>query len=111
MKLRKLVHASAIAWCAAAAAPSIASSPGDEARARVDKVAATLAAEMAQLCPAADPGDQAAFDACRKALYQDSRFKRSLNAYEFGRSAAETDAKQRGRFAITLSDDELLGRE
>ncbi|MFL6663265.1 MAG: hypothetical protein ACJ8G7_13905, partial [Rhizobacter sp.] len=81
MKLRKLVHASAIAWCAAAAVPSIASSPGDEARARVDKVAAALAAEMAQLCPAADPGDQAAFDACRKALYQDSHFKRSLNAY------------------------------
>jgi len=83
MKLRKLVHAGALACCAAAALPSMSAPPppGDEARARVDKVAATLAAEMAQLCPAADPGDKAAFDACRKALYQDSQFKRSLVDY------------------------------
>jgi hypothetical protein len=46
--------------------------------ARADTVAAALAAELAQACPAADPADQAAFDACRGTLYRDSQFKRSL---------------------------------
>jgi len=83
MKLQKLVQASVLACCAAAAVPSSSAplSPGDEARARVETFAATLAAEMAQLCPAADPGDKAAFDLCRKALYQDSQLKRSLADY------------------------------
>ena len=85
MKLEKLVlaRALAVACCTAAAVPSISAplSSGDETRARVEKVAATLAAEMAQLCPASDPGDKAAFDACRKALYQDSQFKHTLADY------------------------------
>jgi hypothetical protein len=33
------------------------------------------------MCPAAEPGDQAAFDACRGGLYRDSQFKRSLHDY------------------------------
>jgi hypothetical protein len=83
MKLERLVQASVLACCTAAAVPSISApqSPGDETRARAEKVAATLAGEMARLCPAADPGDKAAFDACRRALYQDSDFKRSLADY------------------------------
>ena len=80
MKLRKLLQVGTVAWCAAAAAPSMsASTPfGDETRARADKAAAALASEMGKLCPAADPGDQAAFDNCRKGLFQDSQLKRSL---------------------------------
>src|SRR4030095_7817285 len=83
MKLERLVQASVLACCTAAAVPSISApqSPGDETRARAEKVAATRAGEMARLCPAADPGDKAAFDACRRALYQDSDFKRSLADY------------------------------
>jgi hypothetical protein len=45
---------------------------------RAEKAAAALAADMARLCPVAGAGEQAAFDACRKALYADSLFKRSL---------------------------------
>src|SRR5438105_3366298 len=82
MKLRKLLHVGAVAWSAAMVAPSSMSAPlafGDEAAlVRVGKVAATLASEMSQFCPAADPGDKVAFDACRKGLFQDSQFKHNL---------------------------------
>jgi hypothetical protein len=74
MNLRELVTTGTLAVVASA---SIAAS-GDEAQQRVEKVAATLASEMAQACPAADPGDKTAFDSCRKALYQDSTLKRHL---------------------------------
>jgi hypothetical protein len=46
--------------------------------ARAEKAAAALAADMARLCPVAGAADQAAFESCRKALYADSLFKRSL---------------------------------
>ena len=81
MKPKKLLQASVLVWCAVAMAPSMSASPGDDPYGRAEKLAAQLATEMSQLCPAADPGDQAAFDACRKGLYQDSRFKRSLMDY------------------------------
>src|ERR1041384_6541669 len=89
MKRTKLLQACSLLWCATTAitAPPAwsttpptppARSDDDEARLRVEKVAAELAANMAQLCPVADSGDQAAFDACRKGLFMDSQFKRSL---------------------------------
>jgi hypothetical protein len=83
MKLRKLVQASALAWCAIASAPCLSSTvaPSTDTRDRIEKAAAQIAQEMARLCPAADPGDQAAFDACRAGLYRDSSFKRSLQDY------------------------------
>jgi hypothetical protein len=83
MKLGTRVRACALAWCAAAvSSPLSASTPQhDDARERVETVAAQIAAEMARLCPASEPGDQAAFDACRAALYRDSQFKRSLTDY------------------------------
>jgi hypothetical protein len=49
------------------------------AQAGVERAAARLAAELGRLCPAAEPSDQAAFDACRGALFRDSQFKRSLH--------------------------------
>ena len=52
-----------------------------EALARAEQVAARVAGELARLCPAAEPGDQAAFDACRGALYRDSQFKQSLRDF------------------------------
>jgi hypothetical protein len=79
MKFRKLAQAAVLA-CSSAAAWATAV-PSDEARARVEQAAARIAAEMAQLCPVADPGDQAAFDACRGGLYRGSQFKRSLQDF------------------------------
>jgi hypothetical protein len=50
-------------------------------RAQVEQLAANLAAELSQLCPPARPGDQAEFDRCRHALFEDSLLKRSLSPY------------------------------
>ena len=83
MKFIKMFPQAAIACAATAAALSCAAatpaSAGDEARPRIEKLAAELAADMARLCPVADPGDQVAFEACRKGLYADSQFKRTLS--------------------------------
>ncbi|HEX6708244.1 MAG TPA: hypothetical protein VF169_26155 [Albitalea sp.] len=83
MKLQRLVRTGILAWWAVAmaGAASASTAPGDDVRLRVEKAAATLAADMARLCPAADPADQVAFDACRRGLYQDSQFKRSLQPF------------------------------
>jgi hypothetical protein len=82
MQLRKLLQASALAsFALAATIVSAAPAPGDDVRLRVEKSVAALVAEMARLCPLADPADQAAFDACRRDLYQDSTFKRSLQPF------------------------------
>src|SRR6476660_5588486 len=50
-------------------------------REQVEQLAANLAAELSRLCPPAPPGDQAAFDRCRHALFEDSALKRSLSPY------------------------------
>lgn len=63
--------------CGAAAAPAQIL----EAQARAEAVAERLAAELVQLCPAADPADQAAFETCRLGLFRDSEFKRSLKDF------------------------------
>src|SRR5438132_2349858 len=82
MTIRVFLQAVALAGCAfaipAMAAPDITA--GD-APMRAEKAAAALAAEMARLCPVADPADQRAFDTCRKGLFQDSLLKRSLMDY------------------------------
>ena len=52
-----------------------------ESRHKVDQLAADLAAELARLCPVAKPDDQAAFDACRRALFNDPQVKRALPPY------------------------------
>jgi hypothetical protein len=76
-----MIHPTPIRTSAAlllALATSAAQTQGADARESVERAASRIAAEMAQACPVADPGDQAAFDACRVALYNDSEFKRSL---------------------------------
>src|SRR5207244_2743396 len=79
MKLRWVMQAAVLA-CSSAAAWATAA-PSDEARARVEQAASRIAAELAQVCPVADPGDQVAFDACRGALFRGSQFKRSLQDF------------------------------
>ena len=44
----------------------------------VEKLAKNVAGELARLCPAAQPNDQAAFNTCRQGLYEDSAFRRAL---------------------------------
>ena len=80
MRVDRRIRALVLAGLTVAMAPSIAA-PSDEVRGRTEKVASQLAAEMARLCPAAEPADQAAFEACRKGLYNDSQFKRSLQSF------------------------------
>ena len=48
-------------------------------RAEVEQLAVTVAAELSRLCPPARPGDQAAFDKCRHALFEDSAVRRALS--------------------------------
>lgn len=83
MKLRKIIQTSVLAFWAAAALPawSATAAPTDDTRQRAEKVAAQIATELARMCPAADPADQVAFDACRAGLYRGSEFKRSLNDF------------------------------
>jgi hypothetical protein len=47
----------------------------------INRAAAGIAQELAVLCPAADPADQAAFDRCRRGLYGDSQVRRRLPDY------------------------------
>jgi hypothetical protein len=82
MKVRLFLQGSLLVM-GVAAVPAFAAGEITEGDApmRAEKAASALAADMARLCPVADPADQAAFDACRKALYQGSLFKRSLMGY------------------------------
>jgi hypothetical protein len=76
--IRSLTSAGAALALMALAGPALAQ---DAALARAERLAASLAAELAQACPAADPADQAAFDACRGTLFRDSQFRRSLQDF------------------------------
>jgi len=59
---------------------AVAQDTGAE-RARVEARAAEVAADLGRLCPVAQPGDQAAFDACRKGLFGASALRRSLSDF------------------------------
>ena len=61
-----------------AATVALAAPPTPADRARVDRAAATVAAELAQTCAMADPANEAALAACRSALYGDSQLRRQL---------------------------------
>ncbi len=56
--------------------------PADPGREGAARFAATVAAELSKLCPAAEPSSQAAFDSCRAGLYnKDSAVRAALPAY------------------------------
>lgn len=50
----------------------------EDIKARVEFKAQQIATELAQFCPAADPGDQKAFDTCRGNLFGKSQFRAAL---------------------------------
>ncbi len=63
-----------------ASATATAAPPSAADLSRVEQVAAGLAAELAQICPVADPGSDAAVADCRAALYGDSHLRRNLQS-------------------------------
>jgi hypothetical protein len=68
------------------------SAPDEQDRRRMEDLVAAIAAELSQVCPLAPTNDQAAFDACRKALSRDSLFKRTLTSFvAWGRPSPEPD--------------------
>jgi len=77
MRLITMIAALATALSAAAGAAPAENGPA-ESRPRVEELADRLASELQRLCPAAQPGDQAAFERCRRSLFQDSLLKRSF---------------------------------
>ena len=83
MTFTRFLHRSLHLWLAlAAAGPALAQTSPDAATlGRVERLAARLANELADQCPVAGPGDQAAFDACRQGLYQDSTLRRNLSEH------------------------------
>ncbi len=65
------VHRLFVALACASAFTASAQAPADAgATLRAERVAASLAQELATQCPLAAPGSQTAFDACRQALFQ-----------------------------------------
>ena len=80
-------------------------------RAQVEQLAATLAAELSRLCPPAQPGDQAAFDRCRHALWEDSTLRRSLTPIVlWGRvKDSDPDARLKETNLTQFAPDVLTG--
>jgi hypothetical protein len=67
----------------ACAAPGFAAPGAPDAKASqraVERIAAEIAADLARVCPPAQPGDQAAFDKCRQALFNGSALKRNMHS-------------------------------
>jgi hypothetical protein len=78
-------------------------------RPKIERFAAELAAELSMLCPAAAPGDQAAFDRCRQGL-NDSFLKRSLVPYAlWGRVSPKPEATLRETTLTQFAPDVLAG--
>lgn len=75
----------ALAACAFAAAPAFPASPGTAAETTVptavQQLAQEIAAELAENCPVAPPGDVAAYNGCRQALFGDSALREHLPKY------------------------------
>ena len=68
--------------------------PSDEAQAKVETKIAKMATQLAALCPLAAPGDQAAFDRCRFALFRDADLRQALgDILLWGRPDPNPDAK------------------
>jgi hypothetical protein len=70
----------AFAWVACVASPALAAPPLPADRLKVEQVATQVAAELAQICPTADPANEQALAACRAGLYGDSQVRRALPA-------------------------------
>ena len=68
----------AVFLCGVMPAAARADAESSAAGTQVEQVAATLAEELARLCPVSDPASQAAYDDCRRGLHRNSQFRRQL---------------------------------
>ena len=73
-----VVRSMAACLLGATMAAALAAPPDAAERARVEQAAASVAAELSQTCPLADPGSEPALLTCRSALYGDSQLRRQL---------------------------------
>jgi hypothetical protein len=69
----------AIAACGVALALGARAQGPDEARPGIEAIVGQLAKELLAVCPLADPADQTALDACRRALFTGSLLRQSLD--------------------------------
>lgn len=77
---------------------------------KVERFADELAAELSMLCPAAGPGDQAAFERCRQGLFDDSLLKRSFTPVAlWGRTNADPQVSIKDTTLTQFSPDVLTG--
>jgi hypothetical protein len=77
---------------------------------QAERLAADLASELAHLCPRAQPGDQAAFERCRRGLFQDSLLKRSFMPYAlWGRRARDAATPLKETTLTQFAPDVLTG--
>ncbi|MES2939169.1 MAG: hypothetical protein V4864_15895 [Pseudomonadota bacterium] len=91
----------ALAACAFAAVPAFAASPGaadtsGSVPPPVQQMAQEIAAELAENCPVAPPGDVAAYNSCRQALFGDSALREHLPKFLlWGRQSKDPQATLR----------------
>jgi len=79
-------------------------------RPQIERFAADLAADLARLCPPAEPGDQAAFDRCRQGLFQDSTLRRDLaTRLLWGRVHKDAGASLKETTLTQFAPDVLAG--
>jgi len=69
----------AIVGCCLALALGASAQDHDAARPRIETTVRQLAQELSAVCPLADPADQMALEACRRALFTGSLLRRSLD--------------------------------
>jgi hypothetical protein len=79
-KCKKAALAAGAALCLLGTAGAHAGQPTDLQWRDARAAAAAVAAELAAVCPLSAPGDQDAFDHCRKSLYGDSLTRSKLNS-------------------------------
>ncbi len=77
---------------------------------KVAKLAAEIATELAARCPLGDAADQAALEACKKAMYGGSKIQASLSPVTmWGRQSKVADAKLTDTNLTQFSPDVLTG--
>jgi len=92
----------------AALATQATSTP--EAAAKVNQLAAGIAADLAERCPISDPADQNAFNACRNSLHGASKIRASLADFTlWGRQHSEPEKPLRDTNLTQFGPDVLTG--
>lgn len=110
MQLFRLCLAAALTVLALASAGAQTPSPSSSPPAsKARQLAAALADELAQSCPAADPADQAALAACRRTLYGDSRLRAALSDFTLWGRQRDPKATLKNSKLTQFAPDVLTG--